>query len=1036
VFAFFLPFGLFSQSNSNGFAKKIDLSGEWKFKTEKDDEGIQECWYSAHYNDTQWTKIQTGKSWNEQGISHAGFGWYRKRIIVPMGNKSVPLVLHLGEIIYDDDVYFNGQKVGGLSGPYKYKNLINREYTIPISLIKYGEENVIAIRAWGMLGNGTEGSRFGLAQKPFISADPLAVTLQRTDKLNAVECEPGLFDISDGQQNLKFNIINKIQTPECDKILTNVIYSLFDYYDNELNSGSISNSVSTNGITKVTVPVDQLTAQKLYFSGRFKVYLSGKDSKGNTLFEHTQEVDRLAYTSRDNLSLPDIFRKVIHDTPYGQLRLIDEIDCSRDVMLDDHPYMQSGFDDRQQYKTPGSPVEVDVNEILGKKARESENGWFAYRIGRGKLQAHKTYLVRIEYPEDKPRYCPIEIQTGESYMDIGWKTGVSEDNPYDNWPLSGKYQWFDAIVPLDNTTTGTSGANGANSEHGFWIYFMNKGNSPGYFPLYKGGPAISKIRLYEIDSEKNAPAIIKPEGLPERVLMCDWERQALINPDDATRYCKLMGYNAVSPVVMKWHDMNYASPLTGYNSYNVDKRGYWNQLNFDPKTGAKEAIPGKTSVHDNFLEATKKHGINYIPRVEYGGSLNLSKDARAISADGKLAKPSRFADWCSDLLHPEVYDDFKVLLDSLIHKNIKKYPQIKGVLWRIRCDRMPISYSAYDIALFAKETNTTAPNNLSDTELANWASTADIGAKYADWWHQKRADFHARLGKLLQSYRTDLKMYYYNWDNDKFSLGMTDFTGWDFLTNAVKIGKTNPDSALNLYLKNMEARKKMNGTDYINMMKSGRLGIKQCTLPHHGMRPYLYKDVKGFAVFAPVNSLYTANNQDYLEYFETKEGIAISNPAVYDESFGRFINPKYECNEVVPGGPTFSMALELLSYFHTDANTITFTTYTCGRGFAEAHRRFAQAYLALPAIKSELQQGTDQDVRIRRYDSKNGIYVGVASKSYQEKSIKIELKNITGKNPTVIDLVSGKTIPSTKSGHTLKFEINSGAMELNSFLIK
>lgn len=1012
------------------------MSGEWKFKTENNDEGHKEYWYSTVYDDSSWIKIQAGKGWNEQGINHAGFGWYRKKFIVPFENSNIPLLLHLGEIVYDDEVYFNGRKVGGLSGPYKYKNLINREYVVPNSLIKYGTENVIAIRTWGMLGNGTEGSKFGLANEPFLCAASMPVTLQKTDNQNFFACEPGMFDISDGQHGLRFNIINKIQTPECEKRITNVRYSLDDFYDNVLDSGSISNTELSNGATMLTVPVERITAQKLYFSGRFKVQLTGKDTLGNTLFENTQEIDRLTYTSRDNLILPDTFKNVLHNTPYGQLRLIDEIDCSSDVMLDEHPYMQSGFDSRQQYKTPGSPVKVNVNEILGKKVRESENGWFAYRIGRGKLQAHKMYLVRIEYPEDKPRYCPIEIQTGESYMDIGWKTGISEDNPYDNWPLSGTYQWFDAIVPLDNTTAGTSGANGAGSEHGFWIYFMNKGNSPGYFPLYKGGPAISKIRLYEIDTEKNAPVLNKPIGLPERILMCDWERQPLINPEDVTKYCKLMGYNAVSPVIMKWHDMNYGDPLTGYNSYNVDKRGYWDQLNFDPTTGANEAIPGKTSVHYNFLEATKKYGLNYIPRVEYGGSLNLAKNARAISADGKPAKPSRFAEWCSDLLHPEVYDDFKVLLDFLINKNIKNYPQIKGVLWRIRCDRMPISYSAYDISLFSKETNTVVPVDLSDTELAKWASTGEVGNKYTDWWHKKRADFHARLGKLVQSYRSDLQMYYYNWDNDKFSLGMTDFTGWDFLTNAVSVGKMNPDSALNLYLKNIEARKKLTGADYIGMMKSGKLGIKQCTLPHHGIRPFLYKDIKGFNIFAPVNSLYTAKDQDYLNYFRTKEGIAISNPVVYDESFGRLINPKYECNEVVPGGSNFSMALELMSYFHTDANTITFTTYTYGRGFADAHRHFAQAYLALPAIKCEVLPNADQDVKIRRYNSKNGIYIGVASKSYKSKIIKVEIKGIEGRHIKIIDLVNGNTVKFTKSKGTLQFEIKSDAMQLNSFLIK
>jgi hypothetical protein len=1038
LFILFCLTAVSSYANSPLPAGVIDLGGEWKFATENYiDEGVENYWYSDSYNDRLWIEIQTGKTWNELGIKQAGFGWYRKKIFIPLEYKNVPLVLFLGEILYDDDVYFNGHKIGGLHGPYKFKDLLNREYAVPNELIKYGAENLIAVRTWGMLGKGNEGANFGLYKGPFYACfEPLAVMLQRTDMEGGVKRNPRGFDISAGQHSLSFDIICTPEKSEKNKFLKAVSYSLFNYFEDELASGNASFSESENGNINVTVNVDKSTAHKIYFAGRFKLILKGIDSTAATLFETENNIDRLAYTSRDNLVLADTFKNVLHDTPYGKLRLIDEIDCSQDSKFDEHPYMQSGFDVRHQYQTPGSPVDVNVNEVLGKKVRESGKGWFAYRIGRGKLSAGKMYLVRIEYPEDNPRYCPVEIQTGENYMDIGWRTGISPDNPYDNWALSGKYEWYDAIVPLDKTTAGTSGANGASSENGFWIYFMNKRDYPAFYPLFEGGPAISKIRLYEIDAGKSAPIINKPEGLPERVFMCDWERQALIDPVGVVQYCKLMGYNAISPLILKWHFMNYADPLAGYNSYNVDEKGYWNQLDYAPEEGAKEAIPGKTSVHYNFLEATKKYAINYIPRIEYGGSLDLPLSARAVSADGKSAKPNRFAQWSSDLLQPAVFDEFKVLLDFLIGKNIGEYPQIKGALWRIRCDRMPISYSQYDVNLFSEETNILVPENLSAVQLAEWASTGDIGIQYADWWHKKRAEFHSRLGSLMKSYRPDLKMYYYNWDTDKFSLGMTDFTGWDFLTQATEMAKTNPESVLNLYLDNIKSRKKLTGTDYIHMIEKGDLGVRNNTLPHHGLRPYLYKEIEGFELFAPANSLCLADNEDYLHYFETKEGVAVSNAVPYDESFGRFINHKYEANETTPGGNSFSMALELMSYFHTDANTITFTTYTYGRGFAVAHRRFAQAYLALPAVKGDVVPYPDDEVKVRRYDTKNGIYVGVAYKGHQNKVIKVELEKVSAKNPKVVDLVTGKTVKVSKSGNKLQFEVNSGAMELNSFLIK
>lgn len=1037
IFIIFCLLSLIEGLNATdlSFVSKIDLAGNWKFALEFGNEGMAAGWYAEQYNDSTWMTLQAGKSWNEQGITHAGFGWYRKNVFIPAEYKNQSAVLCLGEILYDDDVFFNGQKIGGLHGGYKYKNIIKREYAIPDSLIKYGEENTLVVRTWGMLEQGVEGDRFGLANGPFyISFDPFAIKLQRADVGQKGECDPRCFDISDGQHGLSFNIIYRLKESERCKTLETVHFSLFDYYENELKKGRVICSDSIVDFAKITIPVDEWVARKIYFAGRFKLLLVGKDSNGRTLFETIQNVDRLSYESRDNMMLNDIFKDVVHDTPYGKLRLVDEIDCSLDVKLDEHPYMQSGFDKRQQFQTPGSPVEVFINDILGRKVRESEPGWFAYRVGRGKLSAGKMYLLRIEYPEDKPRYCPIEIQNGENYMDIGWRTGVSTDNPYDNWSLSGKYEWFDVIVPLDKNTTGASGANGASSENGIWVYFMNKRDYPGYFPFFQGGPAISRIKLYEMDTDESELVINKPEGLPERILMCDWERQPLVNPEGVVQYCKFMGYNAISPVIMKWHDMNYAEPLAGYNSYNVDSLENWNRLDFDQEKGAKQAIPGRNSVHYNFLEATKKYGLYYIPRIEYGGSLNLPIAARAVSADGNPAKPSRFAQWCADLLQPAVYDDFKDLLDFLIGKNIEEYPQIKGVLWRIRCDRMPISYSKYDIELFSSETGIELPKGLSDKDLAKWVSTEKV-QEYVDWWHQKRADFHERLAQLIRTYRRDLKMYYYNWDNDKFALGLTDFTGWDFLAPVAHIAKTNPDSALNLYLKNVETRKKFSGADYVSMIKFGDLGVRLNKLPHHGLRPYLYKNIKGFELFAPANSLYLADNKEYLDYFETVDGVAVSNAVPYDESFSRFINPKYEGHETVPGGPQFGMALELMSYFHSDAQTLSFTTYTYGRGFAETHRRFAQAYLALPAIKGDVLPYDDADVRIRKYETENGIYIGVASKSHLSKTIKVELPITIGKRAKIKNLVTGQLVRLHKSGDKLWFDVESRPMELNSFLV-
>ncbi len=110
----------------------------------------------------------------------------------------------------------------------------------------------------------------------------------------------------------------------------------------------------------------------------------------------------------------------------------------------------------------------------------------------------------------------------------------------------------------------------------------------------RGGPAVARIKLYEIDPDKNAPVINKPKNLPQRVLMFDWERQPDHQPADLVAYAKLMGYNAISPVILKWGFANYSDPLNGYNSVNVDARDYWVTRPYQPLTqDAGPALPGR-----------------------------------------------------------------------------------------------------------------------------------------------------------------------------------------------------------------------------------------------------------------------------------------------------------------------------------------------------------------------------------------------------------------------------------------------------------
>jgi hypothetical protein len=129
------------------------------------------------------------------------------------------------------------------------------------------------------------------------------------------------------------------------------------------------------------------------------------------------------------------------------------------------------------------------------------------------------------------------------------------------------------------------------------------------------------------------------------------------------------------------------------------------------------------------------------------------------------------------------------------------------------------------------------------------------------------------------------------------------------------------------------------------------------------------------------------------------------------------------------------LALEVLSCFHGDARTLNYTVYTYGRGFADAHRRFAQAFLALPAIPGTVVDQGDADVKVRTYPSANGTYVGVVHKGYAGKKLVVRLPAVKP-GGMVVNLVTGEPVPSTSSGGGLQIEVASGPMELNAFLVQ
>ena len=1005
---------------------RVNLAGNWLFAPDHANRGEREKWFAPGFDDSKWTTLEAGKSWQAQGVELYGWGWYRQRLNISEAMKGRALTLTLGSTEADDDVWFNGVRIGGVHGAYKYKDRYLRVYAVPTKLVKYGAVNVIATRRWG--GDvAFQGKNSGLAKGPFTAEfDLYPVTLSAPGGAGVPYRE---FDVSATQQgkDLEFGVSFPADLARLGA--ASVDLRLSDRRGNAIAEASARLS-EADGALAAKLRVSAAGSRKAYLSGTLLLSSRVRDASGASLYLGTTTLDGMNFSGRDALTLPPAAAK-FEETAYGRLKLVDEIDCAKPVWQDVHPYLESGVDNAATFQTPGIPADIRVIDTLGGKAREcGYSSWFAYRIGRGTLKPHATYLLRVEYPDDVSRFFTMEIQTGQNYMDVGYRSGTAPDGAYDNWPVTRKWQNYDVVFPLDDETVGSWGTESASAEHGVWVYFTNKQKENLYYANWDGGPAVGKLKLYEIDPEKNAPEIRYPEGAPRRVFSLDWERQADNAPDDLVAYARLMGYNAVSPIILKWAFANYGDPVPGYETTVIDPQNYWAHT---PAAAdrAESPWPDRPNQHRRYLETTRRVGMGYIPRIEWGGSEALPESARCVEKDGKPAKPNRFARWCGNLLAPASFDDFRTYLDAQLKPFANENPQLLGFHWRIRCDRQRVSYGPEDLARFAADTGTKLPPGRY-AQHAAYVTGAGREA-YDAWWHRKRADFHRKVAELLKSYRPDLKMWFYNWDGDKFSLILPCTTAWAFNARLLNLP---PGGAKKVYLADEAERKSLTAADYIETMRTGNFGDSNHGVcrADYGIRPALYADIPGIEIFCPANFICYADKPEYLEYFRTHEGVAVSNPMAYDEIASRSLNPKYEGNMLTPGPSEYSMAVELLSWFHSDARTITDTSYTYGRGYADAHRAFACAYLALPATDGKVAPSADADVKVRTYQLKNAVRIGVGYKGYAAKTLKVTIAGVSGN--VLTDLVTGKSVPFAKAGDGISFSISTGPMELKAYELK
>jgi len=126
----------------------------WKFRIDYRDEGLKEGWERADYKDDKWQPISTGNYFERQGnFAVDGRFWYRVKFTAPDFPTGKKVILRIGALDDDGDIYINGQ----LAFSRKLVNPDDWQSSFAFDATPYllpGKDNVIAVRGYDSFGAG------------------------------------------------------------------------------------------------------------------------------------------------------------------------------------------------------------------------------------------------------------------------------------------------------------------------------------------------------------------------------------------------------------------------------------------------------------------------------------------------------------------------------------------------------------------------------------------------------------------------------------------------------------------------------------------------------------------------------------------------------------------------------------------------------------------------------------------------------------------------------------------------------------------
>ncbi len=611
---------------------------------------------------------------------------------------------------------------------------------------------------------------------------------------------------------------------------------------------------------------------------------------------------------------------------------------------------------------------------------------FGVRLGEGKLTPRGTYVLEIEFPEDSPRTFFIANRGDNSARGVACGSSIcdalqvyTQTNPESlDLPLSKSMRTWRSVFRLHDRFADLKGKREKDTpeispENGFWVIICQ---SEGARHPGSHGAAVANIRLRALEHPEALDVTLHrpPEGMPWRHLF--WREEmadGVIGGDDAAK----RGF--VDPV--DWYaDKVHLMRFLGIDTFTKDLLEFGHNQGWDSTPYGSNDWVYQTKTPDlweRIVTMMGKEGIPVLPYYEYCGSIGVKGFGLQKRATPLNGKPSyTHITWSEratvDVSDPETGEDFAKILDCTVFR-LKERARFLGVWLRNRPSNMPVGFADATLARFSAKANHSAA-----VTRAMLASDKALLQRYYDWWFEQRRDFLIGVRERLSAAGIVDPIVLFSpqtgepapaIDGDALVV-RGDVEAWKTLLAKSEVdakgkpkGSKRPVRAFDAVIAKGEYRDAV--TDWATTW--GGWEWQHATPPAD---PKRYTTTPGVMIAYPFNRAYTVSDPTAIAPFRSPAGLAmvrhhpLNERTIPDEMFG------YLCIDTEYAGP-FCMLGEVLAMANGDPTHLAeLTGAVLTRGFPTYVRNFDAAFLALPALPSELVEGEAPapGVVVRRID--------------------------------------------------------------------